>query len=82
MIDPALGRTLADIGGMALFLLHISVDGVGLLRKWWVPGWLYAERTAERDAAQLELKQATKTIGQLTLQLSRERKRRSSDPDA
>lgn len=82
MIDPVLGSQLADLGGFALFLLLVVVIGVGLLRKWWVPGWLFAERTVERDAAILELKQASKTIGQLTLQLSRERKRRSSDPDA
>lgn len=78
-LDPQLGQQLSDLGGFGLFLLTVVAVAAGLLRKWWVPGWLFAERTAERDALQAEVKQLTKTVGQLTLQLSRERRHRASD---
>ena len=54
-IDPEVGRQLADLGGFALLLLFSLVMGVGFVRRWWVFGWLFDERTAERDAARAEV---------------------------
>lgn len=79
--DPAsLGKTLTDLGGFALFLLHVVlVDGYGLLRQWWVPGYLYLEVRKERDDLKVELKAANKTIERMTVQLARERRSRVTD---
>ena len=83
MIDPERGRQLADIGGMALFLTHIVIDGVGLLKQWWVPGWLYRAVVTELVEARAENKELRKTVARLTTQLGSERKQRASDhPDA
>ena len=81
-IDPEVGRQLADLGGFALLLLFSLVMGVGFVRRWWVFGWLFDERTAERDAARAEVKQLQLAVSKLTARLSRERPRRSGDPDA
>lgn len=81
-IDPELGRQLADTGGFALLILFAIVVAVGFLRRWWVFGWLFDERTAERDAARAEVKQLQLAVSKLTARLSRERPLRSGDPDA
>ena len=78
-VDPALGKQLADLGGFALFLLHIAIDGLGLLRQWWVPGWLYRALEAEVVDLRKENRELRKTVTLLTGQLASERKRRSSD---
>ncbi len=81
-IDPEVGRQLADLGGFALLLLFSLVMAVGFVRRWWVFGWLFDERTAERDAARAEVKQLQLAVSKLTARLSRERPHRSGDtPD-
>ena len=79
MIDPALGKQLADLGGFALFMLLAASIAVGLWRRWWVPGWIASEWKAERDSARAESAADRKTVAALTLQLARERRRRASD---
>jgi uncharacterized membrane protein YciS (DUF1049 family) len=81
-IDPKLGAQLADLGGFALLIVFAIVVAVGFLRRWWVFGWLFDERTAERDAARAEVKQLQLAVSKLTARLSRERPLRSGDPDA
>lgn len=68
----ALGRAAADLGGFALFLVLLIVIGVGLWRRWWVPGWLYLEKASD-------VKDLTKAVERLTTELARERRRRSTD---
>ena len=75
MIDPSLGKTLADLGGFALFLLHLVVDAVGLYRQWWVPGWAHEDQ--DEQIAELQ-----KTVARLTTELRNERRRRRGDPGA
>lgn len=78
-ISPELGRQLADVGGMALFLLLLVAVGIGLLRQWWVPGWLYRAVVAELIDARAENKELRQTVSRLTTQLTRERRHRASD---
>lgn len=49
MIDPALGQQLADLGGWAMFLLVVAIAAIGLIRQWWVPGWIYRDERAWRE---------------------------------
>lgn len=79
MIDPSIGKALADLGGFALFLLTVVTGVVGLHRQWWVPGFFYRDVIAERDAARAELKEARATNDRLTVQLARERRGRGTD---
>jgi uncharacterized membrane protein YciS (DUF1049 family) len=82
-IDPiTIGSTLADLGGFALFLILAVVAGVGFFRKWFVFGWLFEERTRERDDARAEVKQLQLVVSKLSARLSRERPHRAGDPDA
>lgn len=81
MPTPEQVKQLVDLGGLALFLAHVViVDGYGLIRQWWVPGWIYRAVVAERDELKAENRELRKTVAQL---LARERRRRASDrPDA
>jgi hypothetical protein len=52
----AIGRAISDAGGWAAFLALIVLLGVGLMRRWWVPGWLFdrLEARAEKSDTQAE----------------------------
>lgn len=77
---PAVGRALADIGGWSAFLVVVIVATVGLIvRQWWVPGWVYRREVEARERAEAEVTRLTRTVARLTLQLSRERRRRRGD---
>ena len=81
-IDPAFLRSLADGGGLVLLFAFIIAAAITLFRGSWVPGYLYTKAQKERDDALFELKTARRTIDRLTVQLARERRRRSTDqPD-
>ncbi len=80
-IDPAFLRTIADGGGLVLFITFVVIAAIGLRRQWWVEGGFYHEMRRERDEALKELRTAHKTIDRLTVQLARERRRRATDHD-
>lgn len=75
-------RSLADAGGLVLFLSAIALAAVGLYRQWWVDGPHYREKIDELEAAKREVATQRKTIDRLTVQLARERRHRSSDHEA
>lgn len=78
--DPVeLASQLAELPGLALAIVIALVVAVGFYRQWWVFGWLFKERTAERDAARAEVKQLQLAVSKLTTRLARERPQRSSD---
>jgi hypothetical protein len=66
------GKTIEDAGGWAAFLGLLSLIGLGLWRKWWVPGFLYVELEAE-------VKDLKKVVSRLTARLARERRQRGTD---
>lgn len=78
-VDPSLLRSLADGGGLVLFLAAVVTAVVGLHRQWVVPGWVYRDLLARLLEALRELSAARKTIDRLTVQLARERRHRSSE---
>lgn len=67
-----LGQALSEAGGWACFLLLVALIGIGLWRRWWVPGFWHTELEAE-------VKQLRKTVLDMTAQLARERRRRRTD---
>ncbi len=82
-VDPiAIGSQLAELPAVALLIILVVVIAVGAFRKWWVFGWLFEERTRERDEARAEVAQLRLAVSKLTTRLSRERPQRSTDePD-
>lgn len=71
----------SDAGAFVLFLALLLVVGIGLQRQWWVPGSQYRDLERREAKAQAELDAKDKTIARLTLQLTRERRRRGTDSD-
>lgn len=68
----ALGQSIIDAGGWAAFFALVSLTGVGLWRKWWVPGFWYSD-------IETEVKALRKTVLTMTAELARERRRRRTD---
>jgi uncharacterized membrane protein YciS (DUF1049 family) len=80
MIDPALGSQLADLGGFALFLLLVVVIGVGLIRRWWVPGWVYQQERDARAVAETQALRNAESLEKLARIVERERARKQPAP--
>ena len=81
MIDPAIGQQLADLGGFALFLLLIVVIGLGLIKRWWVPGWVYQQERDARQVAETQALRNAEAIEKLSRAVSRERARVAAGRD-
>ena len=75
---------IASAGPWAVLVFCLIAGFVGLfgavIKGVVVPGWLFRERTAERDSARVENAQLRATVSKLTARLVRERPQRSSDP--
>lgn len=80
MIDPQLGKQLADLGGFALFLLVVIVAAVGLYRQWWVPGWVYRQERDGRQTAETQALRSAEAIEKLARAVNRERGRQIPSP--
>lgn len=80
MIDPALGKQLADLGGFALFLLVVIVAAVGLYRQWWVPGWVWKQERDARTVAETQALRNAEAIEKLARAVSRDRARNRAEP--
>ena len=68
----AFGTAIDRAGGWAAFLGLIALIGIGLWRRWWVPGFWFTEVNDE-------VKALRKAVLSLTTELARERRRRRSD---
>lgn len=47
-LDP---QILADAGGWAAFVALVGVIGLGVIKGWWVPGFVYRRETGRADKA-------------------------------
>lgn len=56
-MDPvAIAKSIADLGGWGAFLALVVLIGIGLMKRWWVMGWMYdrLEARAEKSDIQAE----------------------------
>lgn len=55
---------------------------VGVIRKWWVPGWIYDEERAARKVSDTNAAATAKALLSLTRELRELRKDLKAKPDA
>lgn len=80
---PAAAKQLADSGGWAAFLVLCAVLGIGFVRGWYVPGYLYREMQARSEKLVEQLDRNTDTLKRLASATERALRRdRGSGPDA
>ena len=83
MLTPELTSAIADLGGFALFIGCILIGGIGLYRKWWVPGWLYEREVEARKVAETQALRNAETLEKLARAVARDpRLRNQRPPDA
>ena len=84
MPTPELAAALADLGGFALFMLALAIAGIGLYRRWWVPGWIYEREVEARKVAETQALRNAETLERLARSVARDpRLRRPGQaPDA
>ena len=57
---------LADAGGWAVVVAMMTAIGLGSVRKWWVPGFVYDREAKRADEATTQLERHTEAIRGLT----------------
>jgi hypothetical protein len=62
LIDPQTAKTLVDLGFAVVFVLMVSTIGVGAIRGWWVPGWIYRKSEARSDRLDASLAKLTESV--------------------
>ena len=62
MIDPAAAKTLVDLGFAVVFVTMVIAIGVGAIRGWWVPGWIYRRSESRSDRTDAALAKLTESI--------------------
>jgi hypothetical protein len=82
VVSPELAQQLSDLGGFALFLLVVTIAGVGFYRGWFVPGWIYRQEREARQKAELSATRNAELLEQLARDMNRESRRGSRDADA
>lgn len=65
-MDPAALKAIADAGGWTAFLGLCAVLGVGFVRRWLVPGWLYQIALDRADKLVEQLERNTNTLAKQT----------------
>ena len=85
MLSPELGKALSDLGGFALFLLTVVTAAVGLLKQWWVPGWVYRQERESRISAEVQAVRNGEALEKLARFVTSERavaRKRPAEPPA
>jgi hypothetical protein len=60
-----LARGLADAGGWAVVVAMIAAIGTGIVRGWWVPGFVYEREAKRADEATTQAQRNTDQIRDL-----------------
>ena len=61
-----IARGLADAGGWAVVVAMITAIGTGIVRGWWVPGFVYEREAKRADEATTQAQRNTESIRDLT----------------
>lgn len=78
-----LGKSIADLGGFALFIVAIMWAAVALHRGWIVPGWVYRQERDSRITAEVQAVRNGEALEKLARAVTGERavpRRRPADP--
>ena len=75
MPTPEQVALFADLGGFALFLLVVALAGIGFLKGWVVPGWIFKQERAAREKAETQAARNAEAIEKLARSASREQRR-------
>ena len=85
MLSPELGKALSDLGGFALFILTVLAIAIGLLKQWWVPGWVYRQERESRITAEIQAVRNGEALEKLARVVTGERaapRKRPAEPPA
>lgn len=61
---------LVQAGGWTLFVLTVALAGVGLLRRLWVPGYLWLQERKDRLEANLQASLTAKALARVARQVA------------
>jgi hypothetical protein len=56
---------LSDAGGWAIFAFSVFAAAIGLVRRWWVPGWIYALEQEQRAKAETQAERNAESLARL-----------------
>ena len=58
----AVAHAISDLGGWGACLVGVVTAGVGLYRRWWVPGWTFTDERDRRIRAEDQLARNIATL--------------------
>lgn len=56
---------ISDAGGWAVFAFSVFAIGIGLVRGWWVPGWIYQSEREQRVKAEIQAERNAESLALL-----------------
>ncbi len=62
VIDPGSIKALVDAGGWTLFVATIALIGIGAVRGYWVPGWIYRQSESRNEKIEAALTKLTEAV--------------------
>lgn len=62
LIDPSQLKALVDAGGWTLFVAVCAFLGIGFVRGWLVPGWMYRRSEERLDRIEAALVKLTEAV--------------------
>lgn len=62
MPTPDQVKTLVDFGFAVVFVAMVLAIGIGAIRGWWVPGWIYRKAEARGDRLEASLAKLTDSV--------------------
>ncbi len=66
MISPDFAAQLANAGGWTVTVFIIAIAGIGIYRRWIVPGWIYEQERADREKAEVQAQRNSELLERLT----------------